>query len=132
MYLTFDLFVCPWKRHSLLFTFVLKKPCFSIFHINYLINISPYLRALANLGCQKENELKQLCICTSSSEFYYKIMKKPYIRTIIGSFGRECVLIVLHSFLQGWNSPAPFSEEPLSFLGTPSFRSKFKKLPHSF
>ena len=36
----------------LLFTFVLKKLCFSIFHTNYLINISPYLRALANLGCQ--------------------------------------------------------------------------------
>ena len=37
---------------SLLFTFVLKKPYFSIFHTNYLINISPYIKALVNLGCQ--------------------------------------------------------------------------------
>ena len=36
----------------LLFRFVLKKPYFSIFHTSYLIYISPYLRALANLGCQ--------------------------------------------------------------------------------
>ena len=40
------------ETDSLLFTFVLKKPCFSIFHTKYLIIISPYLRALANLGCQ--------------------------------------------------------------------------------
>ena len=25
--------------------------------------------------------------------FYYKIMKKPYMRTVIGSSGRDCVLI---------------------------------------
>ena len=35
----------------LLYTFVLKKPYFSIFHANYLINISPFLRALAHSGC---------------------------------------------------------------------------------
>ena len=40
------------ETDSLLFTFVLKKPYFPIFHTNYLINICPYLRALANLGCQ--------------------------------------------------------------------------------
>ena len=50
----YDLFVSPWRDR---FFTVLKKPYFSVFHTNYLINISPYLRALANLGCQKENEL---------------------------------------------------------------------------
>ena len=39
------------ETDSLLFTFILEKPCFSIFHTNYLINISPYLTALANLQC---------------------------------------------------------------------------------
>ena len=43
----FKLFVCPCKRDSLLFTFVLKKH-FSIFHTNYLRNTSPYFRTLAN------------------------------------------------------------------------------------
>ena len=39
IYLTFNLFVCPWKRQIfLLFTFNLKKPYFSIFDTNYLIN----------------------------------------------------------------------------------------------
>ena len=53
MYLTINLFVCPWKRQSsLLFTFDFKKPYFSIFHTNYLINISSDLRALANFGGQ--------------------------------------------------------------------------------
>ena len=32
------------ETDSLLFTFVLKKPYFPIFHKNYPINISPYLR----------------------------------------------------------------------------------------
>ena len=36
---------------SLLFTFALNKLYFPFFHTNYLINIYPYLRALANLGC---------------------------------------------------------------------------------
>ena len=40
------------ETDSWLFTFVLKKPHFSIFHTNYLANISPYLRALADLQCQ--------------------------------------------------------------------------------
>ena len=49
VYLTF---IClSLERHSLLFTFVSKKH-WSIFHTNYLINVSPYLRTLANLGCQ--------------------------------------------------------------------------------
>ena len=39
------------ETDSLLYTFVLKKPYFSIFHANYLINISPFLRALAHSGC---------------------------------------------------------------------------------
>ena len=29
------------------------------------------------------------------SWFYYKIMKKPYMHTTIGSCGRDCVLIIL-------------------------------------
>ena len=52
---------------SLLFKFVLKKPYFSNFYTNYLINIYPYLRALSNLECQYENKLKWLCICKSLS-----------------------------------------------------------------
>ena len=53
LYLTFNLFACPWKRQdSLLYIFVLKKPYFSFFLRNYLINISSYLIALANLRCQ--------------------------------------------------------------------------------
>ena len=35
----------------LLFTFILKKRYFSIFHRNYLIIISPDLRPIASLGC---------------------------------------------------------------------------------
>ena len=46
------------ETDSLLFTFLLKKPYLSMFHTNYLINTFPYLRALANLGCQEENKLK--------------------------------------------------------------------------
>ena len=42
-------------------TFVVKKPYFPICYTNYLINIFPDFRALANLGCQLENKLKQLC-----------------------------------------------------------------------
>ena len=38
------------ETNSLLFTFLLNY--FSIFHTNYLVNISPYLRALAYLECQ--------------------------------------------------------------------------------
>ena len=38
------------ETDSLLFKFVLKKPYFSIFDTNYVINISPYFRLLANLG----------------------------------------------------------------------------------
>ena len=51
----------------LLFTFVLKKPYFLIFHTYKLF---------LNIIC-----------------FYYKIIKKLYIRTIIGSSGSDCVLI---------------------------------------
>ena len=40
------------ETDSLLFTFLLKGPYFSIFYTNYLINVFPYLRALANLECQ--------------------------------------------------------------------------------
>ena len=29
------------------------------------------------------------------TKFYYKIMKKLYMRTIIGSSGKDCVLIIL-------------------------------------
>ena len=37
------------------------------------------------------------------------------------------------SFLQGWNPPPLFWDNPPPpFLGTPSFWSKFKMLPHSF
>ena len=50
--MTFNLFVFLEETDSLMFTFILKKPYFSISHTSYLINISPYLRALANLGCQ--------------------------------------------------------------------------------
>ena len=39
------------ETDSLLHTFVLKKPYFSIFHTNYLTNISPFLKALAHSGC---------------------------------------------------------------------------------
>ena len=46
------------ENDSLLFTFILKKPYFPIFHTNSLRNISPYFRAFANLGCQIENKLK--------------------------------------------------------------------------
>ena len=57
----------------LLFTFVLKKPYFQIFHANYQIFL--LTSAVAHLGCHQENKLKSLY-------FYYKIMKKPYMRTI--------------------------------------------------
>ena len=40
------------ETDSLLFKFILKKSYFSIFHTNYLIDISPYLKALAKLGFQ--------------------------------------------------------------------------------
>ena len=30
-----------------------------------------------------------------SSSYFYKIMKKPYIRTIIGFSGSDCALIIL-------------------------------------
>ena len=40
------------ETNSLLFKFILKKSCFSIFHTNCLIDISPYLKALTNLGFQ--------------------------------------------------------------------------------
>ena len=40
------------KTNLLLFTFALKKRHFPIFHVNYLLNIYPYLRGLAILGCQ--------------------------------------------------------------------------------
>ena len=46
------------ETYSSLFTFLLKKPYFSMFHTNYSVNIFPYLRALANLECQEENKLK--------------------------------------------------------------------------
>ena len=53
----FDLlFICLSLREtdSLLFTFILKRPCFFnfLFQTNYLINISSYIRALANLEWQ--------------------------------------------------------------------------------
>ena len=38
------------ETDCLLYTFVLKERYFSIFHTNYLINISPFLRALAHSG----------------------------------------------------------------------------------
>ena len=50
----FDLqFICLSLEEttSLLFTFALNKLYFPFFHTNYLINIYPYLRGLANLGC---------------------------------------------------------------------------------
>ena len=49
------------EMDSLLFTFVVKKSYFPICYTNYLINIFPDFRAFANLGCQLENKLKQLC-----------------------------------------------------------------------
>ena len=50
VYLTFCLFVLG--RDKFFTVFVLKKPYFSISLTNYLINISLYLRAHANLGGQ--------------------------------------------------------------------------------
>ena len=51
--LLFDLYLfVPGRTDFLLFTFVFKKPYFSILCKNYLIIISPYLRTLASLGCQ--------------------------------------------------------------------------------
>ena len=35
-----------------------------------------------------------MCIM-SFSQFYYKIMRKPYMCSIIGSFGSDCGLIIL-------------------------------------
>ena len=51
----------------------LKKSYFPISHENYLINISPYIRELANFGCQLENKL--LSEYMTFLSFYYKIMK---------------------------------------------------------
>ena len=75
--------------------FVLEKPYFSIFHTSYLINASPYLRARANLGCQLKISLNSyVCVL----HFHYEILKKPYMRTSVGSSGREFVLIILFQF----------------------------------
>ena len=48
-----NLFVLARHRFFTVFIF-LKKPYFSIFHKNYLINISRYLGALANLSVNKK------------------------------------------------------------------------------
>ena len=46
------------ETDSLLFTFVLKKPYFSIFHRNYLINISPYQKAHGQFRVSVRKQLK--------------------------------------------------------------------------
>ena len=46
------MFVLGTNRFFSVNTFLLRKPNFSIFHRKCLIDISPYLRALANLECQ--------------------------------------------------------------------------------
>ena len=74
----FDLCLSLKEKVFLLFRSVFKKPCFSLFHTNCLINISPYLRPLPSLGCQRENKLKQFCICLSFSLVYHKIIKYNY------------------------------------------------------
>ena len=51
IFLQFKIFTIIWTL-LLLFTCLLKKPYFSIFHTKYLIIISPHLRPLAKLGCQ--------------------------------------------------------------------------------
>ena len=51
IFLQFKVFTIIWTL-LLLFTCLLKKPYFSIFHTKYLIIISPHLRPLAKLGCQ--------------------------------------------------------------------------------
>ena len=47
----FDLYLFVLGRERF-FTFVSKKPYYLIFRTNYLKNTSPYLTALANLGCR--------------------------------------------------------------------------------
>ena len=61
IYLTFN-FLALEETDSLLFTFVLKKPYFSIFHKNYLINISPYLRALGQFRMSVRKQAKIMCM----------------------------------------------------------------------
>ena len=45
---------------------------------------------------------------------------------------KQWAQISKHSFLQGWNTPFSEGTHPPSFWVTPSFWSKFKKLPPSF
>ena len=52
--------------------------------------------------------------CMSLSWFYYKIMKKPHMHTIIGSPGRDCVLII---FFQLYGSRAGHFEGKLFWVG---------------
>ena len=48
------------ETDSLLFTFVLKKLYFSIFHRNYLINISPYQKAHGQFMVLVRKQLKMI------------------------------------------------------------------------
>ena len=50
----------------------------------------------------------------SFSNFYYKIMKKPYMRTNIGSSRRDCVLIIL---FQHYGSKAVLFQGNLFWAG---------------
>ena len=48
------------KIYSYIFnSFVLKKPYFSIFHTNYFINASPYLKASTNLKVKKIHKIDE-------------------------------------------------------------------------
>ena len=78
------LFVCPWKRQILYCSHLfLKILIFHFFPTNYFVNSFPGLWPLANLRCQWENKLKWLRVYMSFLWFYDKIIKNPYIRTII-------------------------------------------------
>ena len=79
LYICFLIYLLVLARDRFFTVYIcLKKSYFPISHENYLINISPYLRELANLGCQLENKL--LSEYMTFLSFYYKIMKKPYMR----------------------------------------------------
>ena len=79
LYICFLIYLLVLARDRFFTNYIcLKKSYFPISHENYLINISPYLRELANLGCQLENKL--LSEYMTFLSFYYKIMKKPYMR----------------------------------------------------
>ena len=91
-------------RHTHFFPEIFQLSKFVFLMILYCLKLTAIYLTLNYLFVLERDRFFTVYICLKETLFfiqiiskyylcfYYKIMKKPYMRTIIGSFGRGCIL----------------------------------------